>query len=194
MPAIRDAGKYWIPSIQTFPADVCRGSSCFHAVLIVLLRCVAIISPINFETWHKRLTKISIAVIWMYMLVLWVIPVAITTDFFTQRNFTLLPKSKKDARTVAWKAFNHGSVTVPIFLLIIMYIVLVYILKYESANDSQTVSRKKKSLAKMTTAITIGTLICYLPFIIYYQYRYTIIQTEGYHRATEIYNTTGGVS
>ena len=129
--------------------------------------------------------------IWIYLLVLLIIPAAISTDGFTTK---IMPKSNKNAYSQTWKAFYHLSVTVPIILLIIMYLVLIYILKDKSANESEITSKKRKSLAKMTTAIVVTTLICYVPFIAFKQYRYMIVDLVGYIRAAAITNSTAGVS
>ena len=187
-PAIRDSGEIWKVSIITFVADIFRGASCFHAVLIVLLRCVAIIKPMSFKTWHKRLTWISIAVIWIYLLVICLTPTAITTEFFTTN---IMPKKNGDAYGESWQALYHGTLTVPIVLILIMCLFKIYILKDNSTDQSEKVSEKKKSLAKMTTGITVVTLICNVPFIIWTQYNVAKINNNTAH---EVLNTTAGVS
>ena len=142
----------------------------------------------NFKTWHKRLTWISIAIIWTYLLVICLTPTAITTEFFTT---DIMPKANGDAYGESWQALYHGTLSLPIVLLLIMSLVKIYILKNKSADQREEVSDKKKALAKMTTGITIATLICYTPFIIWTQYNVAKIKNNTAH---EVLNTTAGVS
>ena len=190
MPAFRDAGEYWVPSIITFPSDLFRGSSVFHPALIVFLRSVSVMSPMNFKTWHQKLSWSLITMIWIYLLVILITPTAISTDGFTTK---IMPKSHLQAYSDAWSAFYHGSLTVPLLLVVMMNILLIFILKYYSdeTNESEVVSKKKKALTRMTTAITIATLMCYLPIVIWTQYRIHLVKQNQAHLAL---NTTLNVS
>ena len=134
------------------------------------------------------MTRISIAVIWIYVLVIQLTPTAICTNFFTTR---IMPKGNLKAYSEAWQAFYHATVTVPIILIVILYIVLMYILEDNSVNESKKAAEQKKSLAKMTMAVTIGTLIAYTPFIIWTQYLMIMIKNNN---AIEVSNTTASVS
>ena len=177
-------------SIITFVADIFRGSSCFHVVLIVFLRCLVIVYPMNFKDYHGKLTRISIFGIWIYVIVICLMPTLISTKFLTTH---LMPPSYLNAYANSWQALYHGTLTVPILLTIIMYLALIYILKSNrnKENESETNKKKKKSLLSMIQKITIGTLVCYIPFIIWTQYAVAKIKNNTPH---EIYNTTGGVS
>ena len=172
----------------TFVPSIFRGSSCFHAALIVLLRFVSLINPTNFKIWHKRLTWISIGVIWIYLLVIRLIPTAIATKGFTTN---IMPKSYGNAYIRSWYAFYCGTHTLPIVFILIICVVKICILKDNSVDQSERTCQKKKHLAKITTWITITTLICYIPFIIWTHHNLAKIKNDTGH---EVLNTTGGVS
>ena len=165
-----------------------RGSSCFHAALIVLLRFVSLINPANFKIWHKRLTWISIGVIWIYLLVICLIPTAITTKGFTTN---IMPKSYGNAYVRSWYALYCGTLTLPIVFILIICLVKICMLKENLVYQSERTCKKKTNLAKITTWITITTLICYIPFIIWTHHNMAKIKNGAAH---EVLNTTAGVS
>ena len=103
----------------------------------------------------------------------------------------IMPKTYLKAYSEAWQAFYFGTIAVPIVLITIMYLALLFILKKNSGDDSKKVSDKKKALTRMTTGITIATLICYTPFIIWTQFLMIMIKNNV---AYDVSNTLGGVS
>ena len=143
----------------------------------------------NFKTWHKKLTNISLVFIWIYLAAICLTPTMITTQFLTTN---LMPKTYLDAYSDSWQALYHGTLTVPILLTIFLYLILLYILKSKRNQEGQSESnrKKKKALASMTRNITIGTLVCYIPFIVFTQYNVVNINNGTAH---EVLNTTSGV-
>ena len=113
----------------------------------------------------------------------------IATKFLTTN---IMPQSYSSAYTDSWQALFHGTLTFPIALTIIMYLVLLYTLTGNTANKNKSASDEDmKSLTSMIQNITIGTMVCYIPFIIWTQYNVAEIKNKTSH---EVLNTTGRVS
>ena len=73
-----------------------------------------------------------------------------------------------------------------------MYAILLYILKtrINEEGESESNKRKKKAVASVVQNITIGTLVCYLPFIAFQRYNIFKVNNGTAH---EVLNTPGGV-
>ena len=217
-PQLRDhkCGGMWIMSIMTFPQDVCSGASCFHVALILLLRCFCLIKPLSFEKLHLRLTKISIAGIWIYMISVVLMPtfisIKLTADVSEEEY-----KKYKEAYSIGWNIVYQATLTLSLGLNIILCIVKLYLLKKQEMNEDRcssfssqpdiivsgtssksvlqtqgTNSRasRKRALEKMIKMVTIGTIICYTPNIIFRSY---LMQMVKQSTSGNTYDGTGKV-
>ena len=217
-PQLREhkCGSMWIMSIMTFPQDVCSGASCFHVALILLLRCFCLMKPMSFEKWHLRLTKISIVGIWIYMISVVLMPtfisIMLTADISKDEY-----KNYKNAYSIGWNIVYQATLTLSLGLNIILGMVNIYLLKKQekdkergstfSTNPDIVVSgasansvlhtqgtnsraSRKKALEKMIKMVTIGTIICYTPNIIFRSYLMHMVQQSTSGNA---YDGTGKV-
>ena len=180
-------------STITFITDVCSGVSLYHVALIVLLRCFAIAKPMTFKKWHKRFGDISIGAIWILNIGVVLIPTIICTQGFTNWVWDNIYRGLYAG---AWDAVQHITFTTPILLIIIFYFLQLHLLKSccakERNEDTVGMSKyKKKSMERMIHMVTIGTLICYAPYIAWMQYNIILISQE---RSKEVFDSIGKVS
>ena len=167
-------------STITFITDVCSGVSLYHVALIVLLRCFAIARPMTFKIWHKKFGKISIYVIWIFNVAIVLIPTVICTKGFTTYDSMFFDEDYLKLYGGAWNAVQHITFTIPIALIILFYFSQLYLLRsccgMEGDENSIGLSNyKKKSMEKMIHMVTIGTLVCYAPYIAWMQFNVILI-------------------
>ena len=179
-PYFRNCGQMWKMSIITFITDVCSGVSLYHVALIVLMRCFAIAKPMTFKKWHKRFGDISIGAIWILNIGVVLIPTIICTQVFTTWVWDNIYRGLYAG---AWDAVQHITFTTPILLIIIFYFLQLHLLKSccakERNEDTVGMSKyKKKSMERMIHMVTIGTLVCYAPYIAWMQYNIILINQE----------------
>ena len=191
-PYFRNCGQMWKMSTITFITDVCSGVSLYHVALIVLLRCFAIAKPMTFKKWHKRFGDISICAIWILNVGVVLIPTIICTQGFTNWVWNNIYRGLYAG---AWDAVQHITFTTPILLIIIFYFLQLHLLKSccgkEINQDTVGMSKyKKKSMERMIHMVTIGTLVCYAPYIAWMQYNIILISQE---RSKEVFDSIGKV-
>lgn len=183
-------------SIITFVTDVCSGVSLYHVALIVLLRCLAIARPMTFKIWHKKFARISIYGIWILNVAVVLIPTIICTKGFTTYDSTFFDEDYLRLYGGAWDAVQHITFTIPLLLIIIFYFTQLYLIKSccgmeEAQNGTGVAKYKKKSMERMIHMVTIGTLVCYAPYIAWMQYNIIMI-SKG--KAKEVFDSIGKVS
>ena len=174
-------------SIMTFPIDIFSGASCFHVALIVFMRCYSILNPTGFRKMHSRLSRISIPIIWIFLTVVILVPTIISTNMLTEETM----EKYKNLYSMSWQVVYHATVTLPVSLIILLFSVQLGILKIKRNQvESLAVSSKMKSLEKMIHMTTVGTLICYTPFIIWIQWSMIVI-SQG---STDLFDSTEKVN
>ena len=187
-PTYRTSGRMWVMSIMTFPLDLFSGASCYLVALVILLRCLALLKPLGFETWHSKFTKISIPIIWIFLVVIVLMPTAISTKMFTTN---IMPTNYKDLYGLAWNIVYNSTIAFPVGLIAILYLVQICIIRpknKEGENHEKTV--KRKAFERMIHMVIIGTLFCYAPFIIW---RHTFMAFITNNCSQEAYDSTGKV-
>ena len=125
-PAYRTSGRMWVMSVMTFPLDVFSGASCYLVALVILLRCLALWKPLGFQTWHSKFTKTSIPIIWIFLIVIVLMPTAISTKMFTTNIMT---NNYKDLYGTAWNIVYNTTITFPVGLIVILYLAQIFIVK-----------------------------------------------------------------
>ena len=192
-PEFRKNGQTWIMSIVTFPQDVCAGVSCYHVALIVFLRCLCLLRPMTFETWHNRLSTIFIIGIWVSVVAFVLSPTIITTQMTTPEG-----KAKNNHHYGnAWNVVDNVTIALPVLLNVIFSCLKFYLLRkrrkeketiddfhstqqnttLDSKGTSLTVSSnqvsrasRQRALERMIKLVAIGTFICYTPDVIFRSY------------------------
>ena len=183
-------------SIITFVTDVCSGVSLYHVALIVLLRCLAIARPMTFKIWHKKFATMSICGIWILNVAVVLIPTIICTKGFTTYDSTFFDEDYLGLYGGAWDAVQHITFTIPLLLIITFYFTQLYLIKSccgmeEAQNGTGVAEYKKKSMERMIHMVTIGTLVCYAPYIAWMQYNIIMI-SKG--KSKEVFDSIGKVS
>jgi membrane-anchored glycerophosphoryl diester phosphodiesterase (GDPDase) len=187
-PTYRNSGRMWVMSIMTFPLDVFSGASCYLVSLVILLRCLALFKPLGFETWHSKFTRISIPIIWIFLVVIVLMPTAISTKMFTTN---IMPDTYKDLYGTSWNIVYNTTITFPVGLITILYLAQICILKpknNEGENNAKEV--KRKAFERMIHMVTIGTLFCYAPFIMW---RHVFMAFITNSCSEEAFDSTGKV-
>ena len=225
-PRLRICGGMWIMSILTFFQDVCCGSSCFHVALILLLRCLCLMKPLSFERWHVKITKISIVGIWIYTIVIVLIPTTISfriTKGLYETDEDLYKKYKY-IYSSAWTSVYHLTLTVPLALNLILGVITIYLLRVQATKENtdqdycsyrseppdirvsnnttgktksvlqtsgiNSRSSRKKAMEKMIKMVTIGTILCYTPNLLFRSY---LQETVRQGKSGSAYDSTGKV-
>ena len=123
-------------------------ASCYFVFFIVLLRLVIIRNPLEFVPFHKKVTKLSCALIWVFVIVL---NVLISSSSLLQVNeFT---------RLALIYLRCHLCVTLPVIGSIV---VNIYLSIYLKKKDKTPEIRK---FQKLINGLVIWMIICNVPYI-----------------------------
>ena len=144
-----------------------QGSSCFLVALIVYFRLLITTKPLKFEQEHRRLGMVVSRGIWVLSILMNMIPC------FASINKTGGIREDDIRRRFFSGSFLiviHTTVTVPLLLTIIFYIIILQTLRGSEINLSIETKRKTKSLTKFINGIVGCLLICNIPYIVWYQY------------------------
>ena len=126
--------------------------------LIVFLRLRSIKHPMTFQDTHKKLSSIVSATIWIGLSVLGLIYLAMSFP----------PFYNKTVYVIGWIFAIYILMVFPILLTIIMYGVLLYTLK--KGTSSTHLSRKKKTMAKLSQRVVVCLVVCNVPYIVWVHY------------------------
>ena len=150
--------------VQAFVPNVLETNSILHVTLIVFLRLLAVTEPIKCKEIHKSLRHKSIILTWVIA--------------FGVRSLSLIIQTLSSDAFFYYRYFQlHAFHTLPIFLIVVMYIVLIKTLKkrhqnldmidFKSRIVADTMNKKMTIVVKR---IVFGLLICYIPFLAWEQY------------------------
>ena len=149
-------------------------SSVLHVMLLVLLRLLAILKPMSYQSIHTKLRYISIHIIWLWS---FLFPGAVRTALIFKNE----------------TAFYHGNLFIllcckalPVVLILIMYIMLICVLRFKTSKlpDNNTVELSTTSTGanlmeqKLTLAIqriVLFVIFCYGPFLVWRAYFYVVV-------------------
>ena len=175
-------------SIITFPLEVFSGASCYLVALIILLRCLALLKPMEFENFHIKLTTIAVPVIFVFVVLTALSPTTICTKMFTTTTF---PKDYKNWYGASINIVYNITISVPVGLITILYIVKLCILKpNHNEKESANKAEKRKSFEKMIHMVVVGTFLCYVPFIVH---KHMVVHSITKDCTQGLYGSTGKV-
>ena len=154
----------------TFIPNILETTSILHVTLLVFLRLLAVTDPMKYKEAHIKSRHKSILVIWLTSIIVRLIALISqkyhTKAFFYYRYFLL-----------------HMFHTIPIIMIVIMYVTLIMTLKKrsmalismteQSQQLSQSINRKMEIVVKR---IVVSLLICYVPFLSWEQYYMVIAE------------------
>ena len=153
--------------------NILETSSCLHVTLLVFLRLLAVSKPLTYKNIHKQVRVKAIVVIWVlsiFVRLLSIVAQLSTGNFyFHYRNILL-----------------HMFHTIPMICIVFMNLSTVWIVRNkvkEISSDTNLnrkddyVDEKNRRLTLMVKRIVICLLICYTPYLIWWQY-YNIISIE----------------
>ena len=154
--------------------DLFSASTCLHVTFLVLMRYIAIDKPTRYKkTFVFKQRKWFIIAIWLLSISLCLLP--ILSKAVTGKNHAYVYDFTHYLRL-------HGFHTLPVICIVGMYLKLSWTLKkdptsprnldeFSKSFDFQKCNNmKKKSSTKIIRKIIIGLLICYLPYIVCWQY------------------------
>ena len=158
----------------TFIPNILETTSILHVTLLVLLRLLAVTDPMKYKEAHIKSRHKSILVIWLTSIIVRLIALISqkyhTKAFFYYRYFLL-----------------HMFHTIPIIMIVIMYVTLIMTLKKrstalitmteQSQQLSQSINRKMEIVVKR---IVVSLLICYVPFLSWEQYYMVIAERQPF--------------
>ena len=124
-PKYRDTGRTWIMSVVTFPQDIFEGAICFHVALIVFMRCLCLVWPLNFQKWHIRVSTISIVGIYILLVLVLLYPTTIALHMKTDSS----QKEFLTAYAIAWKIVSAVTIVFPVLLNILFSCIKIFLLR-----------------------------------------------------------------
>ena len=172
--------------VLNFVPSILEMSSVLHVALLVSLRVYAIFRPTSYREMHVKLRYISIIVIWLSAML---VHTATRIALFLEKE----------------TIFYYGNVlillfcnTLPVVLILIMYIMLMWILRDRTSklpdtnvvelhsivnghplnNESSISPGTEQTERKMTLAIqriVLFVILCYGPFLIWRAYYYNVV-------------------
>ena len=126
-------------------------ASCYFVFLIVLLRLVIIRNPLEFVPFHKKVTKLSCALIWVFVIVL---------NVLISASSLLEVVHTSESTTLALIYLRcHLGVTLPVIGSIV---VNIYLSIYLKKKDKTPEIRK---FQKLINGLVIWMIICNVPYI-----------------------------
>lgn len=161
-----------------FPSKFFEMASRLHVTLLVLLRLLAIKFPLTYQEMHIKISRISIALIWIISLIVTIIVTFIGT-FDDKGNYF-----------VAKIVLLHGFGTFPVICIVFMNASLLRTLSQKrpsiltpSQGQNNTLNqmdslRKEVMNRKMTILVlkVVGFLMfCYIPLIAWRHHYYSVV-------------------
>ena len=164
----------WSIEMLKIVPELFSASTCLHVTFLVLMRYVAINKPTRYKkTFVYQQRRGVIIIIWLLSISLCLLP--ILSKASSGRNHAYVYDFTNYIRL-------HGFHTLPVICIIGMYLKLSWTLKKDVTSPSNVDefsksfdfqkcnNMKKKSSTKIIRKIIVGLLICYLPYIISWQY------------------------
>lgn len=178
----------WRVELISFVPNVLQTSSVLHVAVLVYLRLLAVLKPLEYTNMDAKIRKASIPVIWILSIgtrLLAVLTQCLKAfSFYSYYRYIVL----------------HGFHTIPIICIACMYFKLLLTIrsKFSSPNDGEFSNSKsqdntisssannsnmqKKELKKKSTAlvkwVVFFLLICYVPLLVWEQYWAIIITSR----------------
>ena len=158
-----------------FVPYVLEMSSCLHVTLLVFLRLMAIQYPCSYQTSNVKLRQASIVIIWTVSILSQIIPLV------------AMYKCSRQVYTHVRLIFVHFCGTLPVISIVVMNILLIWVVKNKqreialsiAPSISTTLNSISESTSKrMTTLVqklVAFLLICYVPYLTWAHYFYSII-------------------
>ena len=143
-------------------------ASCYFVFFIVLLRLVIIRNPLEFVPFHKKVTRLSCALIWVFVIVLNVLI----------SSTSLLPVNEITTLALIYLRCHLG-ITIPVIGSIV---VNIYLSLYLKKKDKTPEIRKFQNLIN---GLVIWMIICNVPYIAWIHHTFqpgkkiTWDETEG---------------
>ena len=150
--------------IKTFP-NILTTSNCLHIALLVYLRFVAITKPLQYENIHRKHHIKSPILIWFISIIVNILsPISLCFGTEVSNFFVVL-------------FILHGFHTIPILSIIIIYVRMIKSINKtneERLRLSEFTDDNEKASARISTrmikGVSICLIICYLPYLFWFQY------------------------
>ena len=175
---LRNNGEQWKINVASLFSYIFQYTSCYLVLLIVGLRLSIVKNPIDFDSFHKKITKWACMFIWVFALGL------------NALCSFVPPSNPKDPENVAENILTfenircHVGVTLPIFFSILVIVYLRIYLERSAFSARNELNKKeqktKTSFQKLINGLVIWLIVCNVPFIAWYHYAiYCYNATDG---------------
>ena len=147
-------------------------------VLIVFMRCLCIMQPMKFRRWQLRISTFSIMGIYIILLGVVLNPTIIALKMADEESKI----EYLDVYATAWKVIAAVTIALPVVLNIVLSSTQICFLKHLGTSskpednkksiamadqDFSPTSAKTKALESLIIKVTVATIICYTPEIIF---------------------------
>ena len=162
-------GLWFIPNTLTT-------ANCMHVALLVLIRLIDLEMPVKNEKMHTKLRLAGVISIWTVSAIVCAIPVISAPSSSDAFALTSAP-------LIGSIVVLHGCHTLPIFLVVILYIRVVCTISktrirgfsfYKSPKEVPEAAKsaklklraKKNEMSRLVAINVIRLIVCYVPYII----------------------------
>lgn len=153
-------------------------STCLHVTFLAAMRLVALRKPTDYRRLQRRFRTTSIVAIWTCSTLASLTPLAVllVVRTATADSSLRLPATAGISSPYTWSraVLLHGFHTVPLFLILAMYVCIFWTSATASATgcnaasgtSSGSLRAKRRSVACTTGSIAACLLICYVPYLV----------------------------
>ena len=182
MEEIKKNNEEWKMAILRAFYVTFQNSSCYFVGLIIVMRLRAIRNPLGREMDHVS-TKKTCIFIWCISVVINLLPVASSVAFINETKNLNFEKTfeVKMGLAISFILVLYIGVIIPLALTIIANISLIVTVR-KIKHSSKTLPATKKnmqSFEKLTNGLVLWSIICNVPYIIWYHVGLYMFMTEG---------------
>ena len=164
--AMANPPEHWKTAIIRFFFFTFQCSSCYFVFLVVILRLCIVTNPMDFVTLHRKITRASCIIIWLFMIAINLLPIFCSAQ-------AISGEYDGDRKVASYISVLHIGITTPLVLTTLVNAYLRFALgKLEAPLDNFTKREAKKSAAfkKLINGLVVWLIICNAPYIAWYHY------------------------
>ena len=147
--------------------NILRTSSCPHVVLLVFMRLLAVSRPLTYTATRNKIRRRSIVIIWLISISAQLL--VVMAQIFAAENIYVYYRN----------IYLHVFHSIPVISIVVMHVTLIRILERKNNSDAvtglgghaqsldQSINMKMTIMVKRIVSFL---LLCYVPFLIWWQY------------------------
>ena len=156
--------------------NVLSTCNCLHVALLVYLRLMSITQAFKYKKTFRQHRYKSIVIMWVTSVVINIVPL-------------LMVYYKHEELFLFFRHFILYTFHVfPIIYIVVVYAKLIHAIKTRNRKEAETrmsevsyakVNFNNKLSTKMIQGIVVCLIVCYLPYLAWWQYAMTVLRADG---------------